>query len=60
MAALVAAIHVLPAATKTWMRGTSPRMTIKLWSESADAGAVAGRIGSAVASALAARVAAHA
>jgi hypothetical protein len=27
MAALVAAIHVLPAATKTWMRGTSPRMT---------------------------------
>jgi hypothetical protein len=27
MAGLVPAIHVLAAAGKTWMRGTSPRMT---------------------------------
>jgi hypothetical protein len=29
MAGLVPAIHVLPAAQKTWMRGTSPRMTVE-------------------------------
>jgi len=27
MAGLVPAIHAAPAAIKTWMRGTSPRMT---------------------------------
>jgi hypothetical protein len=27
MAGLVPAIHVLAAAPKTWMRGSSPRMT---------------------------------
>jgi len=29
MAGLVPAIHVLPAAQKRWMRGTSPRMTVE-------------------------------
>ena len=28
MAGLVPAIHVLIAARETWMRGTSPRMTV--------------------------------
>jgi hypothetical protein len=28
MPALVAGIHVLAAASKAWMRGTSPRMTV--------------------------------
>jgi hypothetical protein len=29
MAGLVPAIHALPAAQKTWMRGMSPRMTVE-------------------------------
>jgi hypothetical protein len=29
MAGLVPAMHVLLAARKTWMRGTSPRMTLE-------------------------------